>query len=64
MNATLAMTNKPNESFENFDELEDEGDEEWNQMIELAMARAEASGVPFDHIMGAMIGGCEDAYGY
>ena len=57
------MTNKPEDSFEDFEEL-DEEDQEWNDMLSLALARAEASGVPFDHIMGAMIGGAEDAYGY
>lgn len=36
---------------------EEEDEEEWNNTISAAMAESEATGQPFDHIMGEILGG-------
>ena len=41
---------------------EEEEEEEWNSVIRDKMIEADETGIPFDHLMGAYLGGVDDCY--
>ena len=45
----------------NHEQSEEEAEEEHEAMIDAAMRESEESGIPFDHIMGEILGGMRDA---
>ena len=46
----------------NHEQSEEEAEEEHEAMLEAAMRESEESGIPFDHIMGEILGGMRDNY--
>ena len=41
---------------------EEEEEEEWSNLISAKMIESEKTGIPFDHLMGAYLGGIDDCY--
>lgn len=41
---------------------EEEEEEEWNDVIRSKMKESEETGIPFDHLMGAYLGGVDVCY--